>query len=345
MTTSAQRPDSRPIDWRRFKFNLPLPTLGGAQLWSDEWFWHEWRIQRHAITGHYRLLDPRDVRRAWGSREDCQRRLAEIAGRDAASPMSGTAVIVLHGLLRSARGMRGLARYLEREGGYTVVNVNYPSTRLSIAAHAASLRRILAGLVGVEEIHLVCHSLGNLVVRHYLADCQRGAVATNGDAEGADAGGAPAAGPDPRLRRMVMLGPPNQGSRLAELLTPIDRLRLLGAAHEFRDWPSLAGRLATPEFEFGIIAGGRGEPRGYNPLLQGDNDMIVTVESTRLAGARDFVLLPVLHAVMMDDPRVRALALHFLRDGHFVSDEARQGIPPAGGATPAATDSALEGCL
>ena len=45
---------------------IPLPTLGGKQFWSDELFFRGWRIQRHAVTEHHRLLDPDDRRHGWG---------------------------------------------------------------------------------------------------------------------------------------------------------------------------------------------------------------------------------------------------------------------------------------
>ena len=70
-----------------------------------------------------------------------------------------------------------------------------------------------------------------------------------------------------------------------------------------RDWAELGRKLATPAFEFGIIAGGKGDDRGYNPLLPGDNDGTISVETARLAGARDFAVLPVLHSFVMDDPQ------------------------------------------
>ena len=70
-------------------------------------------------------------------------------------------------------------------------------------------------------------------------------------------------------------------------------------------WEALEPKLATPHFEFGILAGGKGDGRGYNPLIPGDDDAVVTVESTRLAGARDFRVLPVLHSFFMNDKRVQ----------------------------------------
>ena len=37
--------------------NLPLPTLGGMQFWGDVTHRAGWRVQRHVVTGHHRLLD------------------------------------------------------------------------------------------------------------------------------------------------------------------------------------------------------------------------------------------------------------------------------------------------
>jgi hypothetical protein len=83
-------------------------------------------------------------------------------------------------------------------------------------------------------------------------------------------------------------------------------------------WKELEPKLATPQFDFGILAGGRGDGRGYNPLISGDDDAVVTVESTRLAGARDFRVLP--------DAKVQEYTVRFLNEGHFESEGARQPI-------------------
>ena len=53
---------------------------------------------------------------------------------------------------------------------------------------------------------------------------------------------------------------------------------------------------------------------------------MVEVENTRLPGASDFVRLPVIHTLMMDDPTVQQYTLRFLRNGYFVSPEQRQPI-------------------
>jgi hypothetical protein len=129
--------------------------------------------------------------------------------------------------------------------------------------------------------------------------------------------------------RMVMLTPPNRQPQLATKL-------MRGALADFvagpaaqelaENWPLLEPKLATPPFEFGILAGGKGDERGFNPLIPGDDDAVVTVESTRLAGARDFRQLPIMHSFFMNDARVHELTLTFLRHGHFETGDTRQPI-------------------
>lgn len=294
--------------------NFKILTLGGKQFWADELFFHDWRIQRNSITNHCRLLDGKNVRQAWGTFAHCKKALEKIRRQKQLPPMKGKAVILLHGLFRSRSSMNGLARELEKNDSYTVFNFGYPTTQADIGTHAASLARVIENLDGIEEIHFVAHSLGNLVVRHYLADHtdqQRMLV------------------PDPRLRRFVMLGPPNGGARLAETLGKNklfdffvgDSGRQLG-----KDWSEFEKHLATPKFQFGIIAGGLESKNIGNPLLEGDDDMVVSIEETRLVGAHDFLVLPVLHSFIMDNKESRKAIVRFLEHGYFLSEQQRQPI-------------------
>ncbi|HEX3727698.1 MAG TPA: alpha/beta fold hydrolase [Pirellulales bacterium] len=294
--------------------NAPIPTLGGRQFWADELFFHDWHIQRNTLTGHCRLLDGANVRQAWGSYEACLARLEQIKHKHGLPPMSGPAVVVLHGLFRSSASMRYMSRFLRDQGHYSVFNVSYPTTQGAVADHAQSLAKVMRNLEGITEINFVAHSLGNLVVRHFLADHFDPRTGIQGDA---------------RLRRMVMLGPPNQGAQMAEAFADVRLFHLMAGASASqlsRDWENLQARLTTPRCEFAILAGGRGTDKGYNPLLGEDNDMVVSVESTRLPGAADFAVLPVLHTFMMDDPRVQQYTLRFLQQGFFVSEAERHAI-------------------
>jgi hypothetical protein len=172
----------------------------------------------------------------------------------------------------------------------------------------------------VTRVHFVAHSLGNLVIRRYLAGCER---QENGFR------------PEPRMGRIVMLGPPNQGAHLAKLFQDNPAVRWIGG-DSIRDLAQrqqwLRENLATPRGEFGILAGCVAESIGGNRLLEGDDDLVVSVEETKLAGASDFAVLPVVHTVLMDDPRARERTLRFLQRGYFVSPDRRQPLLP--GPTP-----------
>ncbi len=287
---------------------IPMPTMGGKQFWADELFFQQWRIQQNVLTGHYRLLDGKDFRHASGSYEECLAALDEIKQKRKLPPMQGKAVIVLHGLGADRTHMEVMAKYLHDHGGYTVFNVTYPSTQRDIAANAKSLGHIIEHLDGIEEINFVAHSLGNIVVRRWLADQTDAASGRR---------------PDGRIKRFVMLAPPNHGSLLAVALGDNKVYRVVtGQTGQQlgRDWQQVEGKLATPTCEFGILAGGRGDKHGYNLLLPGDNDGIISVETTRLAGARDFRVLPVQHPLIMFNAKAQEYTLRFLQKGYFVSE-------------------------
>jgi pimeloyl-ACP methyl ester carboxylesterase len=298
---------------------FPMPTLGGKQFWADEAFFHQWRIQRHASSGVYRLLDEKDRRHASGTYEECKVALDKIKHR--MPPMKGKAVIVLHGLGRSRASMDSLCGYLREKGHYEVFNVEYPSTRDDIAEHARSLHHIVDSLAGIEEINFVGHSMGNIVIRHYLGDLARQDPAKQSANDAAADRRAKA-----RFHRFVMLAAPNQGALLAEVFA--DNILFKEIAGDSgqqlgRQWPELEKRLATPSFEFGVIAGGKGNEKGINPLLKGDNDGVISVDTAKLDGARDFVVVRSLHSFIMDQPLVQEYTLRFLRDGHFISERKR----------------------
>lgn len=299
--------------------NLQTPTLGGKQLWADELFFHEWHIQRNVVTGHYRLLDPSEIRLAWGTFEECQSRLEDVKNEMKLPPMRGKVVLTLHGLFRSRTAFNKLATYLAEKGNYTVLRVGYPSTRAGLDEHARSLASIVENLgPEVEEIDFVAHSLGNLVIRHYLGDQTQPDLGRQ---------------PDSRIKRIVMLAPPNHRPKRAELWAGDG---LIGRAYDVvvgdvgrqlaDGWPDIEPKLATPCCEFGILAGGRGDGQGWHASLEGDDDGTVSVTETRLLGARDFRVFPVRHTFIMNDSRVMESALRFLEDGHFESDETRQPI-------------------
>lgn len=294
-------------------FNLPLKTWGGLQVWTDLQHHHGWRIQQHAISKHCRLIDPRNVRRAWGSRTQCEEQLEALTAAVHEPQESNRILLLLHGLGRTRNSMQPVADVLLREQpDYRVINVSYASTRASLDDHAQALRSIIEHLPPDSQIDVVAHSMGNIVLRRYFADCN--------DAK------RPA--PPQTFHRIVMLGPPNQG---AEFARKLKRTGLLGlvmgqSAKQLAELKTsdAALRLAVPPCEFGIIAGSSGALT--NPLLRGENDLVVEVAETRLKGATDFWVVPVAHTILMTDESVLRATARFIEHGYFVSPQDRQPI-------------------
>jgi pimeloyl-ACP methyl ester carboxylesterase len=300
-----------------------IPTLGGAWVWSDEVVYSDWRIQKNAKSGNCRLLDPRNFRYESGDFDACLAALEKAKVAKSIPALPKHVVIVLHGLGANRALMTGLCDYLREEGNMYVVNVTYPSTMLSIDDYARSLASVIRHLAGVESASFVAHSMGNIVVRKYL-----------GDVQALD----PARRPKLIYHRMVMIAPPNHGAELADKLTDsaiereVAELFVGEPAKQLapqQGWPALEPQLATPNFPFGIIAGGKGDNEGFLDAAPGDDDGLLTVESTKLAGAADFVqVVAGIHQLMPQYEATRQATLAFLQHGYFTTAEEAQPILP-----------------
>lgn len=58
--------------------NIPFPTMGGHVMWINIEESMGWKLQRNSITGHYRILNPKDIRMAWGTREVMTKLMKDI---------------------------------------------------------------------------------------------------------------------------------------------------------------------------------------------------------------------------------------------------------------------------
>jgi pimeloyl-ACP methyl ester carboxylesterase len=311
--------------------------LASGFTFSDEIVYDEYRIQKHAVIGHYRLMDPNGDRVIRGDFETCMAKLDEIKITKKLPPLPKDVVIVLHGLGAPRSVMNGLCDYLRTNGGFYVINVGYPSTMLTIEDYAQSLESVIRHLQGVENVSFVAHSMGNIVIRKYLKNIE---ALT------------PAMQPQVKYQRMVMIAPPNHGAGIADNLgngQVTAQLAEMFAGEPAKElapkqgWPALEQQLATPNFPFGIIAGGRGDDTGYLSVIPGDDDSLLSVETTKLAGAADFVQTGGIHQLMPRNEDVQAGTLNFLRHGFFVSEAARHPIvaaEPVAAAAPAATPAA-----
>lgn len=291
--------------------NLSVRTGGGMQFWTDLRNVGGWKIQQNSETGHCRLIDPALVRRAWGNFAHCEQSLQQQIQTGKVVRPAGQVVILLHGLVRTRNSMQIMEKHLQNQG-FNTVNFGYASSRKQVAEHAVALKSVIDGLDDqVTDIYLVAHSLGNIVIRKYLHDTIAPQTNRNGDA---------------RIRRIVMLGPPNQGSKVARTFKSSYLFQTIAGKSGdqlARDWDKLSKQLTTPTAEFGIIAGGQQNENYSNFLLEGKDDYTVSVEETKLVGANDFLVHPLLHGTMMNQPIVLEATTRFFREGYFVSAEKR----------------------
>ncbi len=307
LAAAAARADEPPAAGVSAFGEMTMQTLGGRLFWGDVVHFRGWRIQQNVLTQHHRLLDPADVHHASGTLEDCTARLDAIKRERQLEPLSGKAVILLHGMGRSSKSWPTMVSRFEADG-YQVVSIDYPSTRCAITDSAAYVAKVVESLEGIEEIHVVAHSMGGLVARAYLIEHS-----------------------DPRITRLVMLGVPNRGAEMADIVAKWPLFQWVcgpGGCQLVTDAKGLIASLPTPEFEFAVIAGGRGDANGYNPLIPGDDDGTVTVASTRLPGATDFLLVNGgMHSFLMFDARVIDATSRFFETGRLRADGEPHPIP------------------
>ena len=62
--------------------NIPFPTMGGKVFWNNIFEKDGWKVQKNMFTQHCRVLDPNNVRKAWGySEEDLLAELQKLANQ------------------------------------------------------------------------------------------------------------------------------------------------------------------------------------------------------------------------------------------------------------------------
>jgi len=208
-------------------------------------------------------------------------------------------VILLHGLVRSTGSMDTLKENLQQKG-YLTVNNGYPSREYPIetlAPLAIEPALLECRSAGATKINFVTHSLGGILVRQYLVEYEI-----------------------PELHRVVMLGPPNQGSGAVDILRDswaFDRMNGPAGQQLGTGSDSVPRRLGAVDFELGIIAGSNSINPVLSMLVPGVDDGKVSVASTWVDGMADFIVVPATHAFMMRDGGVIMQVAYFLRHGLF----------------------------
>lgn len=212
------------------------------------------------------------------------------------SPSPG--VVLLHGLARTSRSFGTMERALHG-AGFATLNVDYASRKRRIETLADDIHPGITQFAErVGALHFVTHSMGGLLARIYLAKYRPS-----------------------RLAHVVMLGTPNGGSEVADLLKGLAPYRAFygpaGQQVGTRPEECLA-QLPPPNYALGIIAGNRTiDPIASFFILPRPNDGRVSVVSTKLEGMADHITLKTSHSLMLLNRKAINQTIAFLREGRF----------------------------
>ncbi len=213
---------------------------------------------------------------------------------------SADCVVLLHGLNRSWRAMRPMAESLQ-EAGFTTANVDYPSQSgpvEEIAPLAVGTGLMECRALGAKRIHFVTHSIGGILLRY---ENEREPIAD--------------------LGRVVMLGPPNQGSEVVDITQGWPGMTLFGGSAGLQlgtDEQSIPSQLGPVNFELGVIAGTGTINPWMSAMLPDADDGKVSVAATQVDGMDDFLVVGKSHHYITRSDIVYRNTESFLKTGRFL---------------------------
>lgn len=220
-----------------------------------------------------------------------------LTGGIPSESFSSDYAVLVHGLARTGNSMRKLEKTLS-QNGYNVINIEYPSRKYSVEELAIRIRKeIDVRVPGDSRIHFVTHSMGGIIVRYIQKNM-----------------------PLPHIGRVVMLSPPNHGSEVVDKLGDLSIFKWLNGPAGRQLGTGKKGvwrELGKPDFETGVITGDRSINWINSRIIPGMDDGKVSLESARLEGMRDFLVVHASHSYIMRNNRVIRQCVNFLKQGHF----------------------------
>jgi triacylglycerol lipase len=211
-------------------------------------------------------------------------------------PVKHEYVVLIHGLAGHSTNFWMIKGYLKKKG-YTVISFDYPSLLDSPDRFTKNLHKKLMAKCTEKDwkINFVGHSMGGIIIRLYLEEY-----------------------PVKNLGRVVMVGTPNKGSEHADLVKKFPWLaHVVPAAPELTTSGEKSPLMLPPvDFDLGIIAGNK-SVIGLSDNIPGEDDGMVSVESTKVDGMKDFIKIPADHVwLLVHKETLKQIGL-FLETGAF----------------------------
>ena len=211
--------------------------------------------------------------------------------------MSSEHLIFIHGIWSSRASFVQLAARV-RKYGYKVHYFDYRSVTRSPEENAAKLNEFIES-IDADKIHLVAHSLGGLVLKHFMHNYSQ-----------------------PSIDKVIMLATPINGSDIAKTLNQHDASRLvLGRAVEKA---LLGGAPAWPKGRpLAMVAGNKGVGIGNVILGLKDetfselSDGVVRLEETMSDEVTHHCVIQESHTMMLFSKSVAKAVLHYLEHSNF----------------------------
>lgn len=211
--------------------------------------------------------------------------------------MSTEYVVLLHGLARTSNSMHKLDRYFSKQG-YKVLNIDYPSRKYHISELANIVRKeVISKASDAERIHFITHSMGGIILR-YMQEHD----------------------PLPNLARVIMLSPPNHGSEVVDILGGMWVFSYINGPAGKQlgtDKDGICQKIGKVNFELGVITGDRSINWINSLVISGKDDGKVSIESAKVEGMKDFLVVHVSHPFIMNNETVMTQCLYFLKEGSF----------------------------
>lgn len=199
-------------------------------------------------------------------------------------------VVLIHGMGRTKFSMIMLKKFL-KDKGYETVSFSYSSTQYSVKELSAKFADFLIKTAEKNpnsKIHIVSHSLGGILTRGALEKIKN------------------TANTPINMGRVVMLAPPNKGSKAADFFSQIWPIpQILKPISDLKSSPdSSIHQVPVPEnIEIGIIAG--------------RYDAKVSPEESHLKTESDHIIVNSAHSFIMNNSIVQKAVHNFLKTGQF----------------------------